>query len=256
MSFLSLTGVELKKIRRSGILWILVIPVFLIWLTSVINADINFTMGNEGISPENNFFIQSFMGYAWFMYPASIVISTVMLIQTERRNRGILKMLALPVSAARLCLAKFCVLLLLAAAQMLFMTLAYFPSAAIASHTQGYDFMLPVIDILREAGTIYISSIPMAAFFWLLAVCIRTPIFSIGVGMASIVPSVLLINTKIWFAYPMCYPFLMTASRMHELASNMGTFAFELIPFIPAAVGITVVSLFTACICFGQAERR
>ena len=122
MSFLSLTGVELKKIRRSGILWILVIPVFLIWLTSVINADINFTMGNEGISPENNFFIQSFMGYAWFMYPASIVISTVMLIQTERRNRGILKMLALPVSAARLCLAKFCVLLLLAAAQMLFMT--------------------------------------------------------------------------------------------------------------------------------------
>ena len=111
MSFLSLTGVELKKIRRSGILWILVIPIFLIWLTGVINADINFTMGNEGISPENNFFIQSFMGYAWFMYPASIVISTVMLIQTERRNRGILKMLALPVSAARLCLAKFCVLL-------------------------------------------------------------------------------------------------------------------------------------------------
>ena len=48
MSFLSLTGVELKKIRRSGILWILVIPIFLIWLTGVINADINFTMGNEG----------------------------------------------------------------------------------------------------------------------------------------------------------------------------------------------------------------
>ena len=69
MSFLSLTGVELKKIRRSGILWILVIPVFLIWLTSVINADINFTMGNEGISPENNFFIQSFMGICLVYVP-------------------------------------------------------------------------------------------------------------------------------------------------------------------------------------------
>ena len=43
MSFLSLAGVELKKTRRSGILWNLVIPVFLIWLTAVINADINFT---------------------------------------------------------------------------------------------------------------------------------------------------------------------------------------------------------------------
>ena len=250
MSFLSLAGVELKKTRRSGILWILVIPVFLIWLTAVINADINFTIRNEGISPENNFFIQSFMGYAWFMFPASIVISTVMLVQTERKNQGILKMLALPVSAARLCLVKFSILLLLAAVQMFFMTLAYFPSAAIASRIQDYNFMLPVMDILREAGIIYISSIPMAAFFWMLAVSIQTPIFSMGVGMASIVPSVLLINTKIWFAYPMA------ASRMHELASNMGTFAFELMPFIPVAVGCTVVCLFAACIRFGQAERR
>lgn len=51
MSFLSLTGVELKKIRRSGILWILVIPVFLIWLTSVINADINFTSPVQPLRP-------------------------------------------------------------------------------------------------------------------------------------------------------------------------------------------------------------
>ena len=60
------------------------------------------------------------MGYAWFMFPASIVISTVMLVQTERKNKGILKMLALPVSAARLCLVKFSILLLLAAVQMIF----------------------------------------------------------------------------------------------------------------------------------------
>lgn len=256
MNLLTLAAVELKKTRRSGILWILVIPVCLIWLTSVINADINFTMGNEGISPENNFFIQSFMGYAWFMYPASIVISTVMIVQTERKNKGILKMLALPVSAARLCLVKFFLLLLLAAVQMLIMTLAYFPSAAIASHMQDYPFMLPVLDIVREAGTIYISSIPMAAFFWMIAVCIQTPIFSMGVGMASIVPSVLFINTEWWFVYPMCYPFLMTTSRMHKLADNMGTFGFDLIPFIPVAAGITAVCLLTACISFGQAERR
>lgn len=256
MNFISLTAVELKKIRRSGILWILLIPVCLIWLTSVSNTDINFTMGNEGISPKNNFFIQSFMGYAWFMYPASIVISTVMMVQTERKNKGILKMLALPVSPARLCLVKFFVLLLLAAVQILVMTLAYFPSAAIASHMQDYSFMLPVLDIVREAGRIYLSSIPMAAFFWMLAVCIQTPIFSMGAGMASIVPSVLFINTKFWFAYPMCYPFLMTASRMHELAANMGTFGFDLIPFIPVAAGLTVVCLLIACIRFGQAERR
>ena len=177
MSFLSLAGVELKKARRSGILWILVIPVFLIWLTAVINADINFTIGNEGISPENNFFIQSFMGYAWFMFPASIVISTVMLVQTERKNKGILKMLALPVSAARLCLVKFSILLLLAAVQIFFMTLAYFPSAAIASRIQDYNFMLPVMDILRERGSFTFPPFPWPRFSGCLLSVFRLPFF-------------------------------------------------------------------------------
>ena len=34
----------------------------------------------------------------WFMIPASLVICTVLLNQTERSDRGILKMLSLPVS--------------------------------------------------------------------------------------------------------------------------------------------------------------
>ena len=41
----------------------------------------------------------------------------------------------------------------------------------------------------------------MAAVFWMIANLIQTPVFSVGIGLASIVPSVLMINTKIWFAY-------------------------------------------------------
>ena len=67
----------------------------------------NFQMDDIGISPENSFFIQGFMGMVWFIYPAVMVICTVLLIQNERTNNGILKMLALPVSTASLCLAKF-----------------------------------------------------------------------------------------------------------------------------------------------------
>lgn len=75
----------------------------------------------------------------------------------------------------------------------------------IASHTQNYDFSLSPLFIFKEVGMMWVSSIPMLAFFWLLAVCIQTPIFSIGIGLASVVPSVLMINTKAWFAYPMAY---------------------------------------------------
>lgn len=66
MSFLSLVGVELKKIRRSKIFLILLIPVIMMWIPSIINADMNFDLRGIQITPENNFFIQGFMGMVWY----------------------------------------------------------------------------------------------------------------------------------------------------------------------------------------------
>ena len=58
MSFLSLVGVEFKKIKRSKILLILLVATVILWVPSILNAQMNFDMQAEGISPENNFFIQ------------------------------------------------------------------------------------------------------------------------------------------------------------------------------------------------------
>lgn len=256
MNFFSLIGIELKKIRRSKILCILFAAVIILWLPSILNAHMNFEMQDVGISPQNNFLIQGFMGMAWFMFPACIALCTVLLNQTERGNRGILKMLALPVQPARLCLTKFIVLLCLTAAQILMTAGMYFISAAIASHIQNYSFILSPLIVFKEAGLIYLSSIPMSSFFWLLSVCIQTPIFSIGLGLASIVPSVFMINTKAWFAYPMCYPFYMITSEYGQMASNLSTASIELFPWLPIAIVITAICLIISCLCFGQAEKR
>ena len=102
MNFFSLVGVEIKKIRRSKILLILLAPVIMMWLPSILNADMSFDVDGIPITPENNFFIQGFMGMVWFMIPASLVICTVLLNQTERSRKGILKMLSLPVNTAKL----------------------------------------------------------------------------------------------------------------------------------------------------------
>lgn len=256
MSFLSLIRIEFKKIRRSKILLILSVATIILWLPSIFNAHLNFGMQAEGISPENNFLIQGFMGIAWFMFPASMVVGTVLLSMTERSNRGILKMLSLPVNTAKLCLAKFVVLLALAAFQMLMTIGMYFVSAGIASQRQDYDFILQPLFVFKEAGLIFTAAIPMLAFFWLLSVCIQTPIFSIGIGLASIVPSVLMINTKIWFAYPMSYPFFVITAEYGKLASSLATAQVQFIPWLPVAVGITMICLFISCLRFGQAERR
>ena len=256
MSFLSLVGVEFKKIKRSKILLILFVATVILWIPSILNAQMNFDMQAEGISPENNFFIQGFMAMSWFMFPASMVVGTVLLSQTERANKGILKMLSLPISTAKLCMAKFIVLLALAALQIGMAVGMYYVSAAIASSTQNYNFILQPLFVFKEAGLIFIAAIPMLAFFWLLSVCIQTPIFSIGIGLASIIPSVLMINTKAWFAYPMSYPFFVITAEYGKLATNLDTAQVELIPWIPVAIVITILALSISCLRFGQAERR
>ena len=256
MSFLSIVGVEWGKIRRSKIFLILVLATIILWIPSILNADLNFGMQAEGISPENNFFIQGFMAMAWFLFPATMVVVTVLQIQTEKSGHGILKMLALPVSTAKLCMAKFVVLVSFSAIQFLMSVGMYYISIAIASHTQGYDFFLSPLFVCKEVGMMWLSSIPMLTFFWLLAVCIQTPVFSIGIGLASVVPSVLMINTKVWFAYPMAYPFFVITSEYGKLAANISTEQVRLIPWFPTAALITAVCLTISCIRFGQAERR
>lgn len=256
MSFPSLISIEFKKIRRSKILWILFAAVVILWLPSILNASMNFEMEDIGISPRDNFLIQGFMGMSWFMFPAGIVLSTVLVNQTERSNNGILKMLSLPVRPAGLCLAKFIVLLVLAAIQMLMSTGMYFVSAAIASRLQNYAFMLPPAAVFSEAGRIYLTSVPMISFFWLISTCIQTPIFSVGLGLASIVPSVLMLNTRAWFIYPMCYPFYMMASEEGRMAANMTYTPVKLMPWIPVAIALTLICLVISCLYFGRAERR
>lgn len=256
MSLVSLIGVELKKIRRSKILLILLLPVIIMWLPAILNASINFDVRSVPITPENNFFIQGFMGMVWFMIPATLIICTVLLTQTERANKGILKMLALPISTAKLCIAKFIVIILLAVLQMVMSIGAYYLSAAIASQTQNYSFILEPLYVCRVAAELYLAAIPMAAVFWMLATLIQTPIFSVGIGLASIVPSVLIINTKIWFVYPMSYSFYMLMTEYGKVAEGMYDTQVQWLPWIPAAAAITILCLAVSCITFGYSERR
>lgn len=256
MNFLSLAGVELTKIRRSKILLILLAPVVMMWIPSIVHTDVHFNIQSTPIAPEKNFFIQGFMGMAWFMIPASLVICTVLLMQTERGHGGMLKMLSLPVNAAKLCLAKFTVLILLAAAQMLMSIGIYYVCAAAASQIQNYPFVLDPLYVFRGAAQIYAGAFPMAAVFWMTAILIQTPIFSVGTGLAAIVPSVLIINTKFWSVYPMSYPFYLLMVEYGKASKGIFETEIPWLTWLPAAILITVFALAVSCLRFGAYERR
>ena len=255
MNLFSLTLTEIKKTRHSKILILLFIPLVILWIPNIVNADMSLSPVMEGITPENNFFIQSFMGFAWFIFPASIIVCTVLLQQLEQKNKGLLKMLALPISPRLLCLAKFLVLVLLAFIQAAAMTGLYFLCARIASSYVGAGLMAQTGMVLRMSGTLFLSSLPMMALYWLMSVCLTTPVFSIGLGLATMVPSVLLMNTKLWFLYPPCYPFYVVTSNYMKLSTDPDS-AIDLVPWVPAAAGISILCLLIACLAFGHRERK
>ena len=190
MNLIRLIKIEIGKLKRSKIGLILLIPVLLVWISGIMNADMNFEMQAEGISPENNFFIQSFLGYVWFMLPSSLVVITVLMTQTERGNNGILKMLSLPVSGAALCLSKFCTILLVMGMEIAFITAGYFPAAWIASRKWEYDFLIEPGYVLQIAVLLFLISIPMAAIYWMLAILFHNTVAAVGVGLATVVPIV------------------------------------------------------------------
>lgn len=254
MSFLKLLGIECQKLKRSWILVLLLVPTVITWIPSLLNADYAFQSAT-GAAPANEFFIQGFMGFTWFMFPACMVVCTVLLHQTELANNGITKMLSLPVRPAALSGAKFIILLGLGAVQILFCDGVYYAVAAIVSHQVDFDLVLGPAFIFKESGLMYLMLIPMMTVFWLLSTLIKTPIFSIGIGLASIVPSVLMINTKVWFCYPMCYPFYLQMITQSKLSGNAGA-SIDLVPFLPVAIGITAVCLTVSLLYYGKAERR
>lgn len=256
VSLRSLLGIELMKLRRSHIFWILLIPAVMMWIPSAMNAGVNFQTADLGITPEHNFFIQGYMGMSWFMIPATLIICTVLLNQTERSNKGLLKMLSLPVSTSGICFAKFLVMLFLMVIQMALSILCYYTGAALASRLEDYSFLLALPYVVRIVASIYLAALPMAALFWMLAVLIRTPIFSVGIGLASIVPSVLMLNTKLWAFYPMDYPFYILMTEYGKQAEGIFTAKIQWTPLLPIACAVTVLCLAIACLRFGKSEIR
>lgn len=247
MSFIDLLKIEFMKIKRGKIIWILLIPILLLWIPAIANAMLNLEVTN-GLTPSQNYIFQSLSSYTWFLLPATIVICTVMIEQIEEKNRGLLKMMSLPISNTKLCLSKFVVLVTLIFVQIFTAFLTYFVSVGITYKIYDYNFLLPIIEVLKMFSLIFVTTIPMITIYWLLAIIIKTPIFSVGIGMALIVPSVFIINTSSWYLYPMGYPFMMISSML--------SLEYKLIPWIPVAIIISIICLAISCIRFGAVERR
>lgn len=105
------------------------------------------------------------MGMSWFMFPASMVVGTVLLSQTERANKGILKNAFLTDQHSETLYGKVHCSACAGSPPNGMAVGMYYVSAAIASSTQNYNFILQPLFVFKEAGLIFVAAIPMLAFF-------------------------------------------------------------------------------------------
>lgn len=191
-------ALEAKKLKRTGYF-----PAFLAGgLLASAFPLVNMLVRAETFTalPEEPFSI--LMDANWQMMAMLNILVCIcgacMMFHTEYADNGAQKMDVLPVRAGNLFLMKF-VIAALALALMAAMETAVLAGCAV-HWFPGYTFGIPV-----------------------------------GIGLASIVPSVLMINTKIWFAYPMSYPFYLLMIEYGRSAAGVYESQIAWLPWLPAS---------------------
>lgn len=250
MSFLSVLGIELQKIKRSKIMIIMSLPCLIVILSGLLSIGRYIT--DKASEPWAAMFVQSTLMFAYFMMPFSIIILCVLMSQMEHQNKGIVKMLSLPIDTKKISFAKFCIIVFLIAAQMLLYFAFFTIGGIITSALVGIDIVIPIEYLLSWCIKLFLAALPMAAVLWAIAVCFEKIVVSLGIGMAFVLPSIFISNTGSWWIYPFDYPGILVSAEMARLTGNGGL--LELIPFIPAAVFICIAALIISTMSFGKIE--
>lgn len=255
MSFIDLIYIELKKLKRSKIIIIMLISIIMIMISAVSSAKLNLhDIGS--IKPNYNMFVQSMLSFTVFMLPLSLIVITVLICQTEYKNRGILKMLSLPIDIKKLAFAKFLILVFVAALETGLFFILYIPSEILAGRSVGVNLSVPTGYLFMWCMKVLVASLPMTAFFWMICACIKKPAASLGLGFLFTVPIILACNTKYWWLYAMDYP---TRIIMFEQARLSGTLTQNVsytVLWIGTAILIMGAALFISSIYFGKSERE
>ena len=147
MSFFELLKIEFMKVKRGKIVPLIFIAPLLVVVSGVANLYSYFTP--DYTNAWSAMFIQSALVYAYYLLPFSMIVVCVMIAGRETGNNGILKMLALPVSRYALSAAKFCVLLVFLALEMVVFLAVFVIAGLIATSNAGITETLPFFYLLK-----------------------------------------------------------------------------------------------------------
>lgn len=254
MNFFQLLKIELKKVKRSWIVPLIFIAPILVVASGVASLSSYFTP--EYTNAWAAMFIQSALVYAYYLLPFSMIVVCVMIAGREKQNKGIIKMLALPISRYALSLAKFCVILVFLFMEMVIFLIVFMLAGSVATYTTDITEAMPVIYLLKWCIGLFLTMLPCVAAMWAITVLFDKPLASVGLNMLLVIPGILVANTPLWMIYPYCYSGYLVSCSLYDFTVETDQAAFELFPFLPCAILVFVVVLVLAVIRFGKKEMR
>lgn len=252
MSMLELVSIEWMKGKRSKMIPLIFVAPLLVVVSGV--AGIRHYVTPDSTNVWAAMLIQSTLLFSYYLLPLSMVVICVMIAGRETGNNGILKMLALPVSRHALSAAKFCVLL----SYLLMETAVFFAVFVIAglfaTASAGVTETLPIMDLLKWCGSLFLTMIPSVTVMWAITVLFETPLISVGINILLVISGLLMANTPLWFLYPYCYSGYLVSCSLHAVTARGIGDGWKLVPFLPCAIFISVLAFWVAITCFGKQE--
>ncbi|QTM98469.1 ABC transporter permease subunit [Sediminibacillus dalangtanensis] len=243
------------KVKRSKIIPILAICPFLIVATGI-NSLLNY------ISPETEgawqaMFVQSCLLFSYYLLPFTMIVVSVLISQREKANKGILKMLTLPVNRQKISMAKFVVFLFFLFLQVVIFFTLFLLVGLYASNNIGLQEPVPYFYIVKWSLIIFFTAIPLVSIIWLLTVMFHKVVLTIGLSVLMVIASVFVANVNlVWTLFPFSYSGKFVSEELSRVSSGISELDVQLFPFIPFAAVITCLCLLLASKRFGKKEMR
>jgi len=254
MSFLELLKIEFMKVKRSKILPILFVAPLLIVISGA--GSIAGYMEDMADYVWQAMFVQGGLLFGYYLLPFSIIVICTLVSGREQQNKGILKMLSLPVDRGRIAMAKFIVQLCYVGLEILIYFLCFVFVGVIATHFMGISDALPILYISKWSTLLFLTAIPLTALVWAITVIFGKPVISVGLNFLLVIPSILVANTPLWILYPYSYSGYIVTMELDRLSRDAERLNFDILPFILCALVILMGCIVISNNQFGKKEMK
>ena len=254
MNFIDLIKVELLKIKRAKFLPLLFLAPLLVISSGI--ASLQSYLTPEYTNAWAAMFIQGALVYSYYLLPFTMIVMCVMIMGRESENNGILKMLSLPLSKEKLCLAKFSVLVLLLVLNIAIFMATFAIGGMIATNIAGINETLPFIYLIKKCLGIFFTMLPALSLMWMISVVFESSLITIALNLFLVIPGVLVANFPIKYIYPYCYSGSFISASLFDFTQGGENLNYNSLTLIICGSILFIICLTVACQTFGNKERN